>query len=702
MDDLSANRRALPVECQLDMPVQSLRVQKTTDRRIATSPAGMPGRRLFVFVAAIVLVIVAAHEMDLVVNASGVTLLGGAILVLFVALFAWIALAFVSALAGFVALLRGGTPSLGMDGKLPVLAGMTALLMPCYNEAPHRTAAGLRAIAESLMETGLARHFEMFVLSDTTDPAIWVEEEAVFSRLREEIGGMAVWYRHRALNTGRKAGNIADWVRRFGGGYPQMLILDADSVMTGDLIVRLAGAMEAHPGVGLIQTLPIIVNGGTLFARMQQFAGRLYGPLIAHGIAFWHGAEGNYWGHNAMIRTAAFASEAGLPELRGPKPFGGHVLSHDFVEAALIRRGQWAVHMVPAARGSYEESPPSLSDLAVRDRRWCQGNLQHAAVLPAKGLHWVSRLHMLMGIGSYITAPMWLLFLILGVLISLQSRFIAPDYFPQGHRLFPAWPVVDPVRSMWVFAGTMGLLLAPKLMSFVVLLTDRTERLAFGGAVRTFVGVMLETVFSGLLAPVTMVSQSRDVVSILMGRDSGWNAQRRDDGSLPMALTVRLYAWHTIVGAILGVVAFLVSPGLLIWMSPVVLGLLLSIPVVVISGSIGPARFLSWFGLLRIPEDVPPPVLARAKALISAVDGSPARDGLTRLVEDPALLEAHVRMLPPPRRPGVDPLDADLLVGMARIEESGSRAQAIAALSAREQRSVMGNERALRILAALA
>ncbi len=157
--------------------------------------------------------------------------------------------------------------------------------------------------------------------------------------------------------------------------------------MTGETLVRLVGAMERHPDVGLIQTLPIITGATTLFARMQQFAGRVYGPLIAHGIAWWHGAEGNYWGHNALIRTRAFAEQAGLPELAGRKPFGGPIMSHDFVEAALMRRGGWAMHMVPGVRGSYEEVPPTLTDLAVRDRRWCQGNLQHAAVLPTRGLH---------------------------------------------------------------------------------------------------------------------------------------------------------------------------------------------------------------------------------------------------------------------------------------------------------------------------
>ena len=213
-----------------------------------------------------------------------------------------------------------------------------------------------------------------------------------------------------------------------------MLILDADSLMTGDTIVRLVAAMEAHPKVALIQTLPIVVNARSLFARWQQFAGRLYGPMLAAGIAWWHGSEGNYWGHNAIIRVRAFAEQAGLPELRGRKPFGGHILSHDFIEAALMRRGGWAIHMAPTLGGSYEETPPSISDFAARDRRWCQGNLQHLALLPTRGFHWVSRLHLLTGIGSYLTAPLWLIFLVFGILVSLQAQFVRPEYFPE--RIF--------------------------------------------------------------------------------------------------------------------------------------------------------------------------------------------------------------------------------------------------------------------------
>ena len=237
-----------------------------------------------------------------------------------------------------------------------------------------------------------------------------------------------------------------------------------------------------------------------------------------------------------------------------------------------MRRGGWAIHMVPGLPGSYEESPPSLPDLAIRDRRWCQGNLQHIAVLPSRGLHWVSRMHLLTGIGSYITAPMWLLFIIVGILISLQSRFLVPDYFPNGRALFPTWPIVDPQRAKAVFIGTMALLLAPKLFAYVALLFDGELRRGCGGGVRAFLSLLLETLVGGLLAPVTMLTQSLDVFAILLGRDSGWNAQRRGDGSIPFGVVARLYTYHTVFGVALAVSAFLVSPYLLAWMSPVVVG----------------------------------------------------------------------------------------------------------------------------------
>ncbi len=635
--------RALPPEAPIGMPVQSLWSPPRRAPAPSASPRRIGLRRAYVLGGTMALATAAAIEMYDVLAVGGVTILESMVLALFVALHAWISFAFVSALAGFFRLVSDGGLGLGIDptGPLPDLSTRTALLMPTYNEEPARVAAGLQAMHESLEATGRLAHFDFFILSDTTDPDVWIAEESAWLALRERTGGQVrIFYRHRARNIERKAGNIADWVRRFGGAYPQMLILDADSVMEGATIVRLAAAMESHPGVGLIQTLPFIVNGRTLFSRLQQFASRVYGPLIAQGIAWWHGAEGNYWGHNAIIRTRAFAEQAGLPVLKGRKPFGGHIMSHDFVEAALMRRAGWAIHFVPGLGGSYEESPPSLPELAARDRRWCQGNLQHAAVLPARGLHWVSRLHLLTGIGSYLTAPLWLIFLSAGIVLSAQAYFVVPAYFSAEPSLFPTWPAQDPVRAMWVFWGTMALLLAPKLLGFVALLIDGAARRGFGGGLRALVGLLAETLLSGLLAPLLMLNQSRAVFDILLARDAGWQSQQRDGGGATLRLVVRRYLPHTLIGLLLAAGSHLVSAPLLFWMSPIIAGLVLAIPLVLLTG----LRADGW--LLATPEEAsPPPVLARYTVLRQAL-AEEALDALTRLRADRNLLAAHRSLLP--------------------------------------------------------
>jgi membrane glycosyltransferase len=702
MDSLTAPTltwAALPNEAPLDMPTQSLRAPVPPAPRPATSPRGIGLRRFVVIGGAAAMTLIGGHEMYLVFAASGLTALAIVILALFLALFAWIALAFTSALAGFISLLAGRDRlGIGPGMPLPRITTHSALLMPTYNESPARVMAGLQAIVEALDELGVTSAFDVFILSDTTDANIWIAEEAGFLALRERVGSHArMFYRRRPKNVARKSGNIAEWVGRFGGAYQQFLILDADSLITGETLVRLVSAMERHPDIGLIQTLPIITGGVTLFARMQQFAGRVYGPLIAHGIAWWHGAESNYWGHNAIIRTRAFAEQAGLPELSGRKPFGGPIMSHDFVEAALLRRGGWAVHMVPGLPGSYEEVPPTLSDLAMRDRRWCQGNLQHAAVLLARRLDAISRLHLLTGIGSYITAPLWLLFILIGILIAVQARFVQPDYFPTGKSLFPQWPVVDPVRATWMFVATMGLLLLPKLLGCMAIVMDRNARRGCGGTAWLIASLFLETIITGLLAPVVMLTQSIDVSAILLGRDSGWNAQRREDGAIETREVLRLYRRHTVLGLALGIVAWLVSPYLALWMLPVVFGLALAIPLAMLTG-----RRMPGSKLLRTPEEAEPPqVVARAAALRFEWQTTTPAD-VRYLLHDPHLLAAHKAMLPPSRRPRIDPINVVLLLGRAKLEEAETLDDALATLSPAELTAVLGEATALQRLCALA
>jgi membrane glycosyltransferase len=689
----TAGEGLLPAESALAMVPCRLDQAPEVKRRPGRIETAFALRRLFILVGTALLTAAGGYEMYDVLKVGGVTVLEAMLLAFFLVLLAWIAFSFMSAVAGFSVLLarrRSGLP-IDSDGPLPDISSRTAMLLPTYNEDPHHLMARLRAMYESVADTGHGARFDWFLLSDTTDPDIWIREELTFIDLRRACGGERLYYRHRSDNTARKSGNIAEWVSRFGAAYEHMIVLDADSLMTGDTIVRLAHAMETNPGAALIQTQPVVINARTLFSRLQQFAGRVYGPIIAAGNAWWHGPESNYWGHNAIIRVRAFAQEAGLPELRGRKPFGGHILSHDFVEAALMRRAGWAIYMAPSLGGSFEEVPPSILDFAARDRRWCQGNLQHIAVLPARGLHWVSRLHLMTGIGSYLTAPIWLIFLVLGLLISLQAHFVRPEYFPKGFSLFPTWPAQDPVLAAWVFAATMGLLIVPKLLAYLVLISQRKERVSFGGSIRVLAAILVETVLAAIIAPSMMIFQSGAVAEILLGRDAGWQVQRRSDGEVARGEIYRKLTPPTLFGLVLGLSAYAVSVPLLLWMSPVVIGLVLALPMGLLTSS-----RLKTAGLLATPEDkFPPPVLIRAQELaVSArIEVSGA---LQQLRQDAGLLNYHLASLSHASGPKSGQVDVPLATARAKIEECTSFEEAVAWLDRQESRAVLNNPVILR------
>jgi membrane glycosyltransferase len=616
-----AGQAILPAEAPMSMPEQSFKEGRLQVPRQRTAPRLMALRRFYILGGTGAMTLAATVMMWKVLAMNGISVLEACLLVLFVALFAWIALSFSGAVAGFLTAVfdRGYKLGIDPDQPLPVVHTRTALLMPTYNEDPRRLLAGLQAIYESVADTGQLAQFDFFVLSDTRREDIGVAEEQAFAALCDAVGGHdRLFYRRRGDNSGRKAGNIADWVRRFGGGYPQMLILDADSLMTGDTIVRLVAGMEHNPDVGLIQTLPAVIGGRTLFARMQQFGGRVYGPVIGRGVAWWHGAESNYWGHNAIIRTQAFAENAGLPALPGREPFGGHVLSHDFVEAALMRRGGWATHMVPYLKGSYEEGPPTLTDMLVRDRRWCQGTLQHAKVVGSKGLHWVSRMHMMIGIGHYFTAPMWGMLMLVGIAIPLFQGGID---FNEVLHLSPSlyWRHQDEEKVIRMFAITMVVLLTPKVLGYVAMLLDRVERRGCGGGIRALLSMLLETLLAALMAPVVMYVQSRGVAEVLAGKDSGWDAQQRDDGGISWPALIRGYGGLSVFGLFMGILAYAVSPSLAAWMAPVVVGMVLAIPVVALTSSRSAGTLMHRLRLMEIPEETAPPkVLVRAAELRKA------------------------------------------------------------------------------------
>lgn len=686
---------ALPPESPLAMPTQALSRFDEQSRRTPVNTHPSPVfYRLLTFGGGLLLTGYGTFEMYGVVSVTSVTLLQWLLLILFSINFSWIALAFCSALIGFFALLKKPAPEVA----IAPLTQRTALVMPVYNETPSRIFAALQAMIEEIERLGQGHAFDVFVLSDTTDSNVWIAEERTFLALRARVQTqMNIYYRHRPRNIGRKSGNIEDFVTRWGGAYPFMLVLDADSLMSGDCIIGLAHAMEHDPDAGIIQSLPLITNRNTFFARLQQFAARIYGPVIATGLALWSGREGNYWGHNAIIRTKAFADHAGLPILSGKPPFGGHILSHDFVEAALIRRAGWSVYMLPHLRGSYEESPPSLIDLSVRDRRWCQGNMQHARVIGAKGLTLPTRQHFATGIMSYLASPFWLAQLFVGILLVLQSTYVRPEYFTQQFSLFPSWPRFDAERALALFELTMGILLAPKFFGLILSILNKQERRACGGAIMLTLSAVLEILVSALVAPIMMLIQSGAVMQILFGRDTGWNPQRRDDGSIPLNDIIRRHRLHVALGVIVAITAFIISPSLFGWMSPTIIGLVLSIPLSAASSSLALGLTLKKLNLLLIPEEGEiPPVIARANALqadYKALNFDEA-DGLEALALDKTLCEAHLGMLPPvPRRHRGD-IDAERAVAEAKLADAQTLSDAINWLKPKE-RSLILSDRAL-------
>ena len=368
-----------------------------------------------------------------------------AILVLFAILFGWISAGFWTAMAGFFLLcVRGDRYMISRtappDAPLDA-AARTAIIMPIYNEDVARVFAGLRATYESLARRGALEHFDFFVLSDSIDADARVAELQAWMELARDVNGWErVFYRWRQHRIKRKSGNVADFCRRWGRQYRYMVVLDADSVMSGDCLVRLAQLMEANPNAGIIQTAPRAAGRDTLHARVQQFATRVYGPLFTAGLHFWQLGESHYWGHNAIIRVAPFMQHCALGRLPGRGSLSGEILSHDFVEAALMRRAGWAVWIAYDLPGSYEEMPPNLVDELQRDRRWCQGNLMNFRLFLMKGLHPAHRAVFMTGVMAYLSAPLWFMQLLLATALLAVHTLTVPQYFVEPYQLFPLWP----------------------------------------------------------------------------------------------------------------------------------------------------------------------------------------------------------------------------------------------------------------------
>ncbi|WCM87570.1 glucans biosynthesis glucosyltransferase MdoH [Acidovorax sp. NCPPB 3576] len=543
-------------------------------------------------------------------------------LALFALLSTWVVTGFLTGVMGFWVMLRGDAHALSAASvrNKPLNAdARTAIIMPICNEDVSTVFAGLRATCESVAATGHAKTFDVFVLSDSYDPKIAAAERAAWEDLRAALAAngnqpqVEVYYRLRTRRSHRKAGNVADFCRRWGKDYRYMVVLDADSVMSGDCIVSMAKLMEAHPRAGIIQTATQAIGHVTLHARAQQFASRVTGRLFTLGMQFWQLGESHYWGHNAIIRVQPFMEHCALAPIKGTGGMSGGIMSHDFVEAALMRRAGYHVWLVSDLVGSYEQQPPDLLSELQRDRRWCQGNLQNARLMAEPGIHPVHRAMFVTGAMAYLSAPLWLAFITFGTALWLA-----------GARLVSDWNIL-PSELMALWAWTLCMLFLPRVLGVTAILM-KGEQKQYGGTASLIKSAGLESVLAILQAPIRMLAHSLFVIIALTGLKLDWKSPPREANAVPWSDAVRQLAPMTGVIALLGLGVALIDPSALMWLMPVGLPLALSIPLVVVSSQIALGRAVRAQRLLLIPEEAwSPPVLRRAWMHATQLKNRPQR-----------------------------------------------------------------------------
>ncbi len=612
-------------------------------------------RRLVLVLLAAGQTMLATYFMTAVLPYHGAQVMEMATLALFAILFAWVSAGFWTAMMGFWVLARGGdrfaiSRSEAPSGRIDP-AARTALIMPICNENVQRVFAGLRATYRSLKRTGELAHFDFFVLSDSSDPDSRVAESKAWVELCEELRASGhLFYRWRQHRIKKKAGNVADFCRRWGRNYRYMVVLDADSVMSGECLTTLVRLMEANPNSGIIQTAPRAAGRDTLFARVQQFAGRVYGPLFAAGMHYWELGESHYWGHNAVIRVAPFMHYCAIGRLPGRGVLSGEILSHDFVEAALMRRAGWAVWLAYDLPGSYEEMPPNLVDELKRDRRWCRGNLINSRLFLAEGLHPAHRAVFMTGVMAYVSAPLWFLFLLLSTAMLAVHALVPPQYFMQPFQLFPLWPEWHLERAIGLFSATAVLLFLPKLLG--VALIFATSPAAYGGRLGLLASLALEMVFSMLLAPIRMLFHTQFVLGALTGIAVQWKSPPREDTETTWREAVRRHGWQTVLGIAWACGVYALQPSYLWWLLPIVGALLLSIPISVYTSRVSLGRKLRDAHIFTIPEEARPP---QELAEVAALARNPIHyPGFVDAVVDPQMNEVMCALRRPRTRRSIN------------------------------------------------
>ncbi|MGX9355555.1 glucans biosynthesis glucosyltransferase MdoH [Roseobacteraceae bacterium S113] len=614
-------RAIMPTRAALPMAPQDFarRPAPHAAPREAVPAAGLRGTalRLAAFAPTFLVTALLCYAIALWCLKGGLTWVEGALIGLVGLTFVWVSFSVSTVLMGLA--YRATRPCRALYGRGAGAAAQdVALLMPIYGEVPWDVFGNAAAMLSELAQgarTGQAQdRYSLFILSDTQDAEIAALEELAFYDLRARCPeGLSVYYRRRAENRDKKVGNLSDWIENWGGAYDAMLVLDADSLMSGAAIRRLSRALAEDPGAGLIQSFPQLVGAETLFGRMQQFSNAVYGWLLAEGLALWSQREGNYWGHNAIIRTRAFAAAARLPYLGARETL---ILSHDFVEASMLRRAGWSVRFLPFAEGSYEETPQTLIDYALRDRRWCRGNLQHLRLLASRGFHSVSRFHLLQGAVAFLMSPAWFLMTLLwafaGVMPGEELR-----YFSQANPLYPIWPEGAQGSGLWFLGFICAMLILPKVLGASAIATRSDVRARYGGIVPFAGTTLVEIALAILYAPILMVQQTQAVFLAMLGRSGTWAPQARGTTGYSMGACLRFHWMESVIGVIC--LGGMMTGSVSLWLLPIGFSLAFAAPLSWISAMrVGTMR-LSW---LRLES---PHMLGRAPRIFSRARAERAR-----------------------------------------------------------------------------
>ncbi len=571
------------------------------------TPAGLQNRadlfarRLFVAGLNIVSFGALLAWLASILGVSGWSAIDVAIFVCFAIAAPWSVLGVWNAIIGVWLLHRPGlaqsaAPFAAEDLQAPVTA-KTAVLMTLRNEDPARAFARIKAVRESLEATGYGQSYAYFVLSDTSEDDVAHAEEQAFARWTQQAGAQGLHYRRRTSNEGYKAGNVREFCESHGGDFDFMLPLDADSLMSGETILRMTRIAQAHPKIGILQSLVVGAPSRSAFARIFQFGMRHGMRPYTMGSAWWTADCGPFWGHNALVRIAPFMAHCDLPVLPGGPPLGGQIMSHDQVEATFMRRGGYEVRVLPEEVGSYEENPPTLLEFTRRDLRWCQGNMQYFRLLATPGLQPMSRFQLVWAISMFIGIPAWTAIILLSALKPLDGEDMA---------LFPAG------SALGLYGLFMLMYVAPKLAGFLDVALTPGGLKRYGGGARFALGASVEIVFSLLIAPCVTLRTSLFMIGLAFGRAVIWNGQSRDAHALSWSIAAQGLWPQTLFGLALMALGLALSPYLLLWSLPLTLGYVLAIPFAVVTADPALGERLAKAGLCAIPEEIETPAIIAA------------------------------------------------------------------------------------------